>query len=61
MLNLFGIATSFFLIALIFIRTPQDSVGLGSPRSVQQFLDFLTAIGIVLYILIAFKLNLMNN
>lgn len=61
MLNFFGISLSFFLIFVIFIRTPQDSVGLGSPRSVQQFLDLLTVIGILAYIALAFKLNLINN
>jgi len=68
MVKLFGTILSFFLIVIIFVRTPEDSAGLssfeaktdllGSPRSARRFLDFLTTAGVILYLIIAFKLNL---
>ena len=71
MLTIFGIFTSLFLILLILVRIPQDSVGLssfantsnllGSPGSAQRFLDILTVSGIVMYFLIAFQLNIQAN
>ena len=71
MLKLFGFIVSIFLIIIIFLRIPQESVGLasfatksnllGSPRSAQRFLNILTGIGIVIYLGIAIKLNLLNN
>ena len=71
MLTIFGIFTSLFLILLILVRIPQDSVGLssfannssllGSPGSAQCFLDILTVSGIVMYFLIAFQLNIQAN
>ena len=71
MLTTFGIFTSLFLIFVILIRIPQDSVGLssfantsnllGSPGSAQRFLDILTVSGIVMYFLIAFQLNIQAN
>lgn len=61
---------SLFLIGIIFLRIPQDYVGLGSfsntsnllgsPRSAQRFLNILTAICILLYFGIAFYLNLVE-
>lgn len=71
MLKLFGIFINIFLIIIILLRLPQESGGLesfanksnllGSPSSAQRFLNMLTAIGIFIYILIAFQLNLQNN
>ena len=71
MLKLFGIFTSLFLIIIIFLRIPQENVGLasfatksellGSPSSAQRFLNILTVVGIFIYIGIAVKLNLLNN
>jgi preprotein translocase subunit SecG len=71
MLTTFGIFTSLWLISVILIRVPQDSVGLssfantsnllGSPGSAQRFLDILTVSGIIMYFLIAFQLNIQAN
>lgn len=71
MLKLFGIVISFFLIIIIFLRLPQENVGLasfatksnllGSPSSAQRFLNILTIIGIFIYLGIATQLNLLNN
>ena len=71
MLKIIGVCISFFLIAIIFLRIPQENVGLasfanksnllGSPRSAQRFLNNLTIIGIVIYFGIAILLNLLNN
>ncbi len=56
-----------FLIAIIFLRVPQDNVGLssfatksdllGSPNTAQRSLNILTAFGIVVYFGLAFLLN----
>ena len=66
MLNLLWLVLSVFLIFIIFLRAPQNS-GLasfatksnllGSPSSAERFLNNLTAISIVLYLLIAIQLN----
>ena len=66
MLNLLWLLLSLFLIFIIFLRAPQNS-GLasfatksnllGSPSSAERFLNNLTAISIVLYLLIAIQLN----
>ena len=71
MLKTFGICISIFLIIIIFLRIPQENVGLasfanksnllGSPRSAQRFLNILTFVGIFLYLGIAFQINLLNN
>ena len=71
MLKIFAIFTSLFLILIIFLRIPQENVGLasfatksellGSPSSAQRFLNILTVVGIFIYIGIAVKLNLLNN
>ena len=60
-----------FLIIIIFLRIPQENVGLasfatksnllGSPSSAQRFLNILTAIGILGYLGIAIQLNLVNS
>jgi len=56
MLKLLGIFTSLFLIIIIFLRIPQENVGLasfatksnllGSPSSAQRFLNILTVVSI---------------
>jgi preprotein translocase subunit SecG len=71
MLKTLGICISIFLIVIIFLRIPQENVGLasfanksnllGSPRSAQRFLNILTFVGIFIYLGIAFKINLLNN
>ena len=71
MLKIFAIFTSLSLILIIFLRIPQENVGLtsfatksdllGSPSTAQRFLNILTAVGILIYIGIAVKLNLLNN
>jgi len=67
MLKLTAIFTSLFLILIIFLRIPQENVGLasfatksnllGSPRSAQRFLNILTGVGILVYLAIAIQLN----
>ena len=71
MLKLTGAFVSFFLIAIIFLRIPEENVGLasfanksgllGSPRSAQRFLNILTAVCILIYFAIAIQLNLLNT
>ena len=71
MLKLIGNFISLFLIIIIFLRMPQENVGLasfatksnllGSPSSAQRFLNILTAFGILIYFGIAIQLNLLNN
>jgi preprotein translocase subunit SecG len=70
MLKIFGFIISFFLITIIFFYTSQENAGLssfatksdllGSPSSAQRFLNIFTAVGIVIYVSIAIKLNLMT-
>lgn len=67
MLKAFAFIISIFLILIIFLRTPQENVGLssfatksdllGSPSSAQRSLNLLTAIGILIYFIIAIWLN----
>ncbi len=71
MFKLIGNFISLFLILIIFLRIPQENVGLtsfatqsnllGSPSSAQRFLNILTALGILIYLGIAIKLNLANG
>jgi preprotein translocase subunit SecG len=72
MLKLFGFIISIFLIVIIFLRIPQENVGLasfatksdllGSPSSAQRSLNILTAIGILIYFGIAIQINFnLNN
>ena len=71
MLKIFGFIVSIFLITIIFLRSPQENVGLasfatktdllGSPSSAQRFLNILTAFGILIYFGIAIELNLINK
>jgi len=71
MFKLIGYFISLFLILIIFLRIPQENVGLtsfatrsnllGSPSSANRFLNILTALGILIYLGIAIKLNLVNG
>jgi preprotein translocase subunit SecG len=71
MLKIFGFIISFLLILIIFLRIPQENVGLasfatksdilGSPSSAQRSLNILTAIGILIYFVIAILMNLSLN
>jgi preprotein translocase subunit SecG len=71
MLKLIGYLISLFLIIIILLRIPQESVGLasfanksnllGSPSSAQRFLNIITISGIFIYLGIAIQLNLLNN
>ena len=68
MLKLIGYCVSLFLIVIIFLRIPQENVGLasfatksnllGSPSSAQRSLNLLTTFGIIVYLAIAVLLNL---
>ncbi len=68
MLKLIGFVVSILLIIIIFLRTPQENVGLssfatksdilGSPSSAERFLNILTASGILIYFGIALTFNL---
>jgi protein translocase SecG subunit len=68
MLKLIGFIVSILLIIIIFLRTPQENVGLssfaaksnifGSPSSAERFLNVLTVVGILIYFSIALTLNL---
>ena len=71
MIKLFAFFVSIFLIIIIFLRIPQESVGLGSfatksdllgsPSSAQKSLNIFTALGILVYVLLAVQLNLINS
>lgn len=71
MLKILGTIVSLFLIFIIFVRIPEDSEGLagfsaqtgflGSPRSARKFIDLVIAASIILYLIIAFKLNLAST
>ena len=68
MLKIFGLIVSFFLIVIIFLRIPQENVGLasfatktdilGSPSSAQRSLNIITGLGILVYFGIAIGQNL---
>ena len=67
MIKLFAFLISIFLIVIIFLRIPQESVGLvsfatksdllGSPSSAERFLNFFTALGILIYLFLAIQIN----
>jgi preprotein translocase subunit SecG len=71
MLKSIGFLISLFLIVIIFLRIPQENVGLasfatktdllGSPSSAQRSLNILTAFGILIYFGVAIQLNIINN
>jgi preprotein translocase subunit SecG len=71
MLKQIWFLVSVFLIIIIFLRMPQESIGLssfanksdllGSPSSAQRSLNILTGFGILIYFIIAFNFNLQIN
>lgn len=71
MSELLLVIISIFLITIIFLRLPQESVGLssfatksnllGSPSSAQKFLNILTAFAILFYFILAIKGNLESS
>ena len=71
MLKLLGFIISLFLIVIIFLRIPQENMGLasfatksdllGSPSSAQRSLNILTGFGILIYFGIAIQMNLIYN
>jgi preprotein translocase subunit SecG len=70
MLKILGFFVSVVLIFIIFLRIPEQNVGLtsfatksnllGSPGSAQRFLNTLTGIFILIYLIVAFQLNFKN-
>jgi len=71
MLKQIWFIVSVFLIAIIFLRMPQDSVGLssfanksdllGSPSSAQRSLNIITSFGILIYFILALYFNFQTN
>jgi preprotein translocase subunit SecG len=67
MLKIIAFLISVLLIIIIFLRMPQESIGLssfatksdllGSPSSAERSLNILTTFGILIYFGIAIKLN----
>ena len=67
MLKTIGFTICILLVLIIFLRLPKENIGLssfttrsdflGSPRSAERFLNILTALGIFVYLGIAFQLN----
>ena len=70
MLKPIGFIVSILLIVVIFLRMPQENVGLssfatksdilGSPSSAERSLNILTSVGILIYFGIAIQLNLIS-
>jgi len=68
MLKIFWGLMSLFLILIIFLRMPQENIGLssfanksdifGSPSSTQRTLNYITGISVLTYLLMAFYFNL---
>jgi protein translocase SecG subunit len=71
MLKQIWFVVSVFLIVIIFLRMPQESIGLssfanksdllGSPSSAQRSLNILTGFGILIYFILALYFNLQIN
>lgn len=71
MFNFGVVFISLWLILIISLRAPSEDAGLasfadssdllGSPGSAQKFLNISTGIGVLIYLGIAFQLNLMAN
>ena len=71
MLKQIWFLVSLFLIVIIFLRMPQETIGLssfanksdllGSPSSAQRSLNILTALGILIYFGLALNFNLQTN
>lgn len=71
MLKILAFIVNIFLIAIIFLKIPKENMGLasfatksnllGSPASAQRFLNIGTAVGILVYFVIALQLNFSTN
>jgi len=70
MVRLSEFLVSLFLIIIILLQIPQESIGLsslasnrqfGSSRSFRRFIEILTAVCILVYFRLAFQLNIINN
>ena len=71
MIKLFAFLISIFLIVIIFLRLPKESVGLGSfatksdllgsPTSAERSLNIFTAFGILIYVTLAIQRNFSNT
>ena len=71
MIKLFSFLISIFLIIIIFLRIPKESLGLGSfatksdllgsPTSAERALNIFTAFGILIYITLAIQINFSNT
>ena len=67
MLKQIWFVVSIFLVVIIFLRMPQESIGLssfanksdllGSPSSAQRSLNIVTGFGILIYFLLALIFN----
>lgn len=67
MLKQIWFVLSVFLIFIIFLRMPQETIGLssfanksdilGSPTSAQKSLNYITGISVIIYFTLAFLLN----
>ncbi len=70
MLTLFGLIVNIILIGLIFLRIPRENVGLAiftndnnflsSFSSAQKTLNIVIGIGVIIYFMVAFQLNIEN-
>ena len=68
MLKTIWFGVSFFLIFIIFLRMPQENIGLssfatksdifGSPSTTQRILNYITGVAVLLFMLLAFYFNL---
>ena len=71
MIKLFSFLISIFLIVIIFLRIPKESLGLGSfatksdlfgsPTSAERALNIFTAFGILVYVTLAIQINFSNS
>ena len=67
MLKSLWFLVNLFLIFIIFLRMPQENIGLssfanksdilGSPTSAQKSLNYITAVAVLIYFLFAFYYN----
>jgi hypothetical protein len=61
MVKFLFVVTSIFLILVIYLKVPQESLGLAQSSSFyQQGLNIVTGIGILIYFAIAIQLNFGN-
>ena len=68
MLKTIWFGVSFFLIFIIFLRMPQENIGLssfatksdifGSPSTTQRILNYITGVAVSIFMLLAFYFNL---